>query len=124
MGNIMNEIADVLQGLADQLGTSVEYLWPIMVDAYRADAIASLVVSVVVALTSAGFLPGVWRLLVRALDTRDKLNDFDIPIMLFFVLYVSGAIGSAAVLLRNMSFLSRIFYPEAHVIYQILDSIG
>ena len=120
----MNEIADVLQSLADQLGTSVEYLWPIMVNAHRVDAIASLVVSVVVALAFACFLPRVWRLLARALDTRDKLNDFDIPITLFFLVYAFGTVASAVIAISNLSYPSHIFQPEAHAIYQILNSIG
>jgi len=47
MGNIMNEIADVLQDLADQLGTSVEYLWPLMVKQTQIDYVGFVLFCIV-----------------------------------------------------------------------------
>lgn len=57
----MEKVGDVLQQLADQLGTTVEYLWPILVRQQKIEGIFGLVIFSLLIITALIILKKTWN---------------------------------------------------------------
>lgn len=123
----MEQIAPILQQLADQLGTSAEKLWPALVAAQRADAIAGIVAFFVIA--SLLFRVSWW--LFRAAGAAGSEgggnylydNGLEEPTAaISAVLFVAGVL-CLLVFICMLATPSSYLYPEAAVVRDILEML-
>ena len=115
-GYSMEQIAPLLEELAKQLGTTVEYLWPILIAKTKMDWLVHTVISGLFAAVSAIVL---WR----GLRLKGDLFDWEGEPTRKFILVLVGAIVlgvSGLVFLGRISDLSTFFDPEAAVIRDLM----
>ena len=113
----MNEIAPLLEQLAAQLGTTVDYLWPLLVKQTQIDWVACMVVlliSDVVLLIIAKKLYD-WK--------PDRSNDEEITRGV--ALCVTGSVfGFTAIgTMCQLGCISSLIIPEAETIRRLLESL-
>ena len=109
----MDKTTELLKALADKLGTTVEYLWPIMVAHQRIDAIVIIVSS---GLLAAALLVAWCCFLPTALKAYKQ--EYGDPMV--FIPHVVLAITFFIVTAISLSGISDAMYPEAAAIKELL----
>jgi len=117
MGNIMDEIADVLRGLADQLGTSVEYLWPLLVKQTQIDYVGMLLFLVVVTLVAA-------YIDKKSRRPDDWFEEYEINPS-YYIGFIARILSIFLFVraLLHVAHISQFIVPEAATIERLLDMI-
>ena len=113
----MEQIAPLLEDLAAQLGTTVEYLWPMFVAKTKIQYIMSLIfVPTLFVISSFAF----WRSLVagKANDWRDGAWHF------VAMTSCSASCLSGVALFIILMHLWILWYPEVQAIENLIEMIG
>jgi hypothetical protein len=118
---MMEHIAQLLERLAAELGTSAEYLWPLLVKqtvfiwwSYAATAVLLGLVAV-----------GLTKLLVYMIRTLDACDDdalIGLMVVIAFAL-LGDVIGFFTVAIKCTTSLDWLFVPEAATIQRLLEMI-
>jgi len=114
----MDKMTAVLEALAAKLGTTVEHLWPLLVQRTRVVGIVDAVVCVfVLALLTGGW---VWFWCAKA--RAESYDDWPA-----FVGVIGGSVTLIvllAVMVCASGIVARIVQPEASTIVDLLDKMG
>lgn len=104
-----------LAKLAEKLGTSVEYLWPILLKKEVMDWYANTGISLLLFIIGLIITKKIWNWCKK--ENKEFYFDEYIP---FFCSCITTFTVGALPLLIQLSHISTIFYPEATVIHNLL----
>lgn len=125
----MDQITQLLQQLATQLGVSVEYLWPYLVRYTFVNSVSSVVVNLIGAVIYGLFVYLSIKVLRAGWGKDMSSKDHDSPSGEFFMV-VGGLVGMflfgflGGLCLEHASqYVAGVFVPEAQAVFDILAKL-
>lgn len=116
----MDKVAALLAQLAQQLGTTVKYLWPRLVAYYQAQAMGQLatdVVGTILAGTAAALL---WKPAAKRWNNSTEGDGLMVPVWLL----IGFATAMGFHLVAHLgSYISAIMAPEGYALAQLLGRL-
>lgn len=109
---VSDKTHDMLRELAEKFGTTVEYLWPLLVGHRKVEAAVWLIVGIVVPAISIGLL----ALLFWLTWDDDEREAHETRLIAF----IAGLIFSFAAIVPALSEVKSYFYPEAAVVMELM----
>ena len=112
---VYNDVKELLKQLAEGLGTTVEYLWPIMIQREIAFALGWLIVGAICSICIVWLTVMLWR--------KEQKGTFDTDCVAPTLATILGAILIIAYAVHIPAIIARLVAPEYYAIMGLLEKL-